>query len=83
MGSRFHLFLIILCLLLALSSIGYSVPTEATAEQQANSTSGLHNPDAKVTSPSKIWKNPGLGYTTLLRHVRTKTYIYLYIQTIH
>ncbi|CAK9320899.1 unnamed protein product [Citrullus colocynthis] len=49
--------------------MAYSTPTEATAEQQANSTSGLHNPDAKVTSASKIWKSPGLGYTTILRHV--------------
>ncbi|KGN49085.1 cytochrome b561 and DOMON domain-containing protein At4g17280 isoform X1 [Cucumis sativus] len=69
MGSRFCLFLIILSLVMALSSVGYSAPTEATSEQQANSTSGLHDPDAKVTSPSKTLKNPGLGYVTLLRHV--------------
>lgn len=83
MGSRFCLFLIILSLVMALSSVGYSAPTEATSEQQANSTSGLHDPDAKVTSPSKTLKNPGLGYVTLLRHVSIEIYLYIYIYINH
>ncbi|XP_022132645.1 cytochrome b561 and DOMON domain-containing protein At5g35735-like [Momordica charantia] len=44
---------------------------EAAAAHQANSTSGLHSPDTKVTSSTpKIWKSQtSLPYTTLLRHV--------------
>ncbi|XP_022977905.1 cytochrome b561 and DOMON domain-containing protein At5g47530-like isoform X2 [Cucurbita maxima] len=59
MGSRFQFFLI-LSLVFALS--------DSTAVQQQNTT-GHHTPDTKVTSAPKIWKSPGLGYSTLLRHV--------------
>ncbi|XP_023544277.1 cytochrome b561 and DOMON domain-containing protein At5g47530-like isoform X1 [Cucurbita pepo subsp. pepo] len=60
MGSRFQFFLI-LSLIFALS--------DSTAAQQENTTSGHHTPDTKVTSAPKIWKSPGLGYSTLLRQV--------------